>query len=349
LPQTAFPDRRRWAAALAALACAAIAALAAPSARAADVGALQAKVDAAKAQAGALAADLREKQAQLMAAEQQAAAAAARERQLSALLAVGEERAAQLGRAVDRSRQRLAQERRRLRRARNALAGRLVDIYKTGSPDAVEVVLSSKGFDDLVARTDYMRMIEDADNQLAQRVEQVRNEVHHVLLVTADLKAKADAYNARLDAARGQISMVRAAAETQASELAAISASREATIATLQSNIGGWVSDIEAAQAAAAKAAQAQAASSESAAAEIGRWLGGPYSIPSYIVMCESGGNYGAVNPSSGAGGAYQILPSTWQLYGGSGNPQNGSKSQQDSIAAQIWADSGGGAWVCAG
>ena len=37
--------------------------------------------------------------------------------------------------------------------------------------------------------------------------------------------------------------------------------------------------------------------------------------------MCESGGNFEAVNPSSGAGGAYQILPSTWELYGGEGDP----------------------------
>ena len=33
--------------------------------------------------------------------------------------------------------------------------------------------------------------------------------------------------------------------------------------------------------------------------------------------MCESGGDYSALNPSSGAGGAYQIIPSTWDLYGG--------------------------------
>ena len=64
--------------------------------------------------------------------------------------------------------------------------------------------------------------------------------------------------------------------------------------------------------------------------------------------MCESGGNYGAVNPSSGAGGAYQILPSTWELYGGQGEPQNAPKAEQDRIAAEIWADSGPGAWVCA-
>ncbi|MFZ0041437.1 MAG: peptidoglycan-binding protein, partial [Solirubrobacteraceae bacterium] len=49
----------------------------------------------------------------------------------------------------------------------------------------------------------------------------------------------------------------------------------------------------------------------------------GGYSIPSGIVDCESGGNYSAVNPSSGAGGAYQILPSTWQAYGGQGSPQD--------------------------
>jgi muramidase (phage lysozyme) len=54
------------------------------------------------------------------------------------------------------------------------------------------------------------------------------------------------------------------------------------------------------------------------------------------------------VNPSSGAGGAYQILPSTWELYGGQGEPQNAPKAEQDRIAAEIWADSGGSAWVCA-
>jgi Transglycosylase-like domain len=74
----------------------------------------------------------------------------------------------------------------------------------------------------------------------------------------------------------------------------------------------------------------------------------GPWAIPSQIVACESGGNYGALNPSSGAGGAYQILPSTWREYGGSGEPQNAPPAEQDRIAARIWADSGPAAWVCA-
>lgn len=74
---------------------------------------------------------------------------------------------------------------------------------------------------------------------------------------------------------------------------------------------------------------------------------GGGYTIPSSIVQCESGGSYSAVNASSGAGGAYQILPSTWQAYGGQGLPQNASKAEQDAIAARIYATQGRSAWSC--
>jgi Transglycosylase-like domain len=72
------------------------------------------------------------------------------------------------------------------------------------------------------------------------------------------------------------------------------------------------------------------------------------YTIPASIVMCESGGNYSAVNPSSGAGGAYQILPSTWAAYGGSGLPQNAPPAEQDAIAAKIYAAGGPSQWSCA-
>jgi hypothetical protein len=71
------------------------------------------------------------------------------------------------------------------------------------------------------------------------------------------------------------------------------------------------------------------------------------YAIPVYIVECESGGDYGALNASSGAGGAYQVLPSTWEAYGGQGAPQDASRLEQDRIAGEIWADSERSAWAC--
>lgn len=77
------------------------------------------------------------------------------------------------------------------------------------------------------------------------------------------------------------------------------------------------------------------------------QYAGGKWSIPASIVQCESGGDYRAVNPSSGAGGAYQILPSTWAAMGGSGRPQDASPAEQDRIAAKVWQVQGRGAWVC--
>lgn len=329
-------------------------------AAAANVDALQAKVDGARSQAKALAADLQAKGAEMVAAQQQAAAAASREQQLTGLLAVGARRSQRLGREVESSQRHLAAERRRLKRARAALARRLVAIYESGVPDPTALILGAQGFDDLVSRSDYLKLIEGSDSSLAARVRQVRNAIRIELDQVEKLKARVDAYNVRLATARSQISAVRARAESTAAALQSIAASRQSTLASLKSNIGGWVGDIEAARAAAAKAAQAKAAQAKaaqeqqaaittSAQDEVGNWLGGPYSIPAYIVACESGGNYGAVNPFSGAGGAYQILPSTWALYGGEGAPQNASKAEQDRIAAQIWGDSGSGAWVCAG
>jgi peptidoglycan hydrolase-like protein with peptidoglycan-binding domain len=89
------------------------------------------------------------------------------------------------------------------------------------------------------------------------------------------------------------------------------------------------------------------ASASPSSGAGASYSAGGGYAVPSGIVQCESGGNYSAVNPSSGAGGAYQILPSTWRAYGGQGLAQDASKAEQDRIAGEIYAHQGPGAWVC--
>ena len=322
-----------------AIALIALAALVGASAQAADIDALQARVEGARGEAQALAAEIRATQERLESARAEAAAASAREQRLAALLATGERRAARLASRVERTEARLAAERRRLRRARGLLAGRLVAIYKSGSQSPASVVLAAadlNGLDGL--RSEYLDRIEDSDTELAERVEAVRDTVRRGLERVAALKARVVAYNERLAEAKEQIASVRARADAAAAELASIAAARSSALTTLKARIGRWVEDIEAAEAASRAAAEET----------VGRWLGGPYAIPAYIVMCESGGNYGALNPSSGAGGAYQILPSTWAAYGGEGLPHEAPKAEQDRIAAEIWADSGASAWVCA-
>jgi hypothetical protein len=63
------------------------------------------------------------------------------------------------------------------------------------------------------------------------------------------------------------------------------------------------------------------------------------------IIQHESGGNPRAVNASSGAGGLFQFLPSSWTLYGGSGLPQNATVQEQWRIANNAYARSGFSPW----
>jgi septal ring factor EnvC (AmiA/AmiB activator) len=328
-----------------ALLCALLALLlsAAGRAGATEADALEAKLATARDEAGAIASELRATTAELAGAEAEAGAAVAREERLSGLLAEGRERAAELARELRATRHRLAKEKARLRRSRRILAERLVAIYETGTLSTASLVFGASDYEDFVTQSDYLRAISEADSALADRVAAVRAVVRRQMLEVADLKAEAIAYDERLSAARARIGAVREAAEASAARLRSLSARREAALSTLKSEIAGWIDEIQE-----ARAAEAREATEAEAEEEVGRWLGGPYSIPTYIVMCESGGNYGALNPSSGAGGAYQILPSTWELYGGEGLPHLAPKAEQDRIAAEIWADSGGSAWVCA-
>ncbi|MDO4920008.1 transglycosylase family protein [Kocuria sp.] len=69
------------------------------------------------------------------------------------------------------------------------------------------------------------------------------------------------------------------------------------------------------------------------------------------IKQCESGGNYQAVNASSGASGAYQFLTSTWQGMGsitaGYATAADAPASVQDAAAAALMARSGASQWEC--
>jgi hypothetical protein len=69
-------------------------------------------------------------------------------------------------------------------------------------------------------------------------------------------------------------------------------------------------------------------------------------SLPTCTWEPESGGDWSAVNPSSGAGGRYQIMPSTWAAYGGTGLPQDASPAEQTAVAERILQSQGLSAWV---
>ena len=90
-----------------------------------------------------------------------------------------------------------------------------------------------------------------------------------------------------------------------------------------------------------AQPAPAQVASSSAGAS----YSGAPGSFQSCVISRESGGDPAAVNPSSGAGGLYGFLPSTWASLGYSGLPENASVAEQNAAFQKLYAEDGTAPW----
>jgi septal ring factor EnvC (AmiA/AmiB activator) len=302
---------------------------------AADPG-LKERIDSASSEADLIAERITTQSARLSELRERAEAAAARENELRAELEENTARSRELSDDLVAAERELEAVRARYERALAVLSDRLVAIYKGSEPDGLTVLLSSDGYDELTARAEYLEALTDADERLADRVGNLHDQVSAAYERIASLKAELDRRARELESARAEIEKVRAEAESSAEQVAAAKADAESALVELQEKISGWELEVR-------KAAAEQIAEGGE------EFLGGPYAIPTYIVMCESGGNYRALNRSSMAGGAYQIIPSTWKAYGGEGPYAHlASKAEQDRIAAIIWREDGPGAWSCA-
>jgi molecular chaperone GrpE (heat shock protein) len=338
-PARQIAARRASAALVGALALVLSLSLAHP-AGAADLTSLQARVDQARSQARSLAAGVQLRTAELEAASARAAAAGARQQQLEATLAEGRERLARLRAAAAAAHERLLEAQARYRRSQRQLGVRLVAIYKSDAPDLVTVLLDADGFSDLLTRAAYLKEISAADNELLQRVQALRDGVRSWLERVRGLRGQATSEVVRIAAARDEVASIRAAEQGRAASLQRARAAQQASLSALRSRMAGWTAQVQVLQA---------ATGGPGAGQTIGKWLG-DFSIPSSVVMCESGGNYGAVNPKSGAGGAYQMMPETYKGLGGRyAAPQVAPKWEQDQLAQKLWAGGrGAGNWACA-
>ncbi len=115
-----------------------------------------------------------------------------------------------------RDRVRLDRLRANLQRSLNLLRNRLVDIYRSGEPDLLTVVLDSRGFEDLVDRYEYLRRIEEQDSSVVGRVRGLRNRtIDIVKRVTAerdeiaDRKAELERTRSELEGRQADLDAVR--------------------------------------------------------------------------------------------------------------------------------------------
>jgi septal ring factor EnvC (AmiA/AmiB activator) len=279
-----------------------------------------------------------------------------REAAVRADLARDRAKLAAVQRALIREQHLLAVLRGRLARARMLLARQLVTNYEQAKPTLVSVVLESHGFRDLLDQLTFLR-----DAQKQQQV---------IITITREAKARADAAAGHLAVLRANDRQITIATAQRVRALVGMNSllhSKQAALARARgiqqsalvasrargSHLQAEIGHIEAEQAAAARAAAAAAqAPAGGTPTPAGPTYGasGGWAIPYAIVLCESGGQNLTPN-SAGASGYYQILPSTWKLFGGTGPAAYlASKSEQDAVASRIWNGGAGASnWVCAG
>lgn len=130
----------------------------------------------------------------------------------------------------------------RLERAIEILEMRLVDMYKSGEPDLITVVLRSNGFDDLVARADYLQAIKSQDDRIVITVTKMRNELQRIVVKIRKARDEIRANRLALKSAREAL-------QRKQSQLAALRASHKSTLADVSAHreeLEGDLSDISA-------------------------------------------------------------------------------------------------------
>jgi murein DD-endopeptidase MepM/ murein hydrolase activator NlpD len=263
--------------ALAGLAAACLLVLFCGSAPAADLqsrlDAKQTKLEQVQAQEGVLTTTISRYQDQISSLE---SAVAALRRQEAAVHARLVAKQAELDQAIAdlrRARAHLEIVRQHLRRALVNLREQLVAIYQTGTPDVLTVLLSSEGFDDMVARAEYLKRIQGFQESVVSRVRQLRNEVKRTVVRLAEARRRIEAARDAIAAQELELASARASVESRKADLVAARAKREAALAQIQSSEQELEGDVSAIQA----KIQAQIA----AASAVAPLPAGPIGVPS--------------------------------------------------------------------
>ncbi|HTW12824.1 MAG TPA: transglycosylase family protein, partial [Solirubrobacteraceae bacterium] len=249
------------------------------------------------------------------------------------------------------------------------LAAELVNQYEQPQESFVSIVINSSGFSQMLSQLEYLDSAKKQEQAIINLTRFERNQALAASariagLVASDQRAADDA-STQADALEGMNSLLSSRQNALADERAAQATALQASQAR-GSQLRSAITQIQAQEAAAERAAE-QIAADQQAAANAGTGGGssggataapvtgggsiggsGGWAIPEAIVLCESGGQNLPPN-SAGASGYYQIIPSTWHDFGGTGPAAYlASKSEQDAVAAKIWNGGAGASnWSC--
>jgi murein DD-endopeptidase MepM/ murein hydrolase activator NlpD len=203
---------------------------------------------------------------------------AATERRLERAQASLDRQQAELEEVRDRleeARDRLERLRRELDTARRVLAARLVEIYKSDSPDALTVVLESDGFGDLLERAEFLERISEQDRKITDHVRGLRDEARELAIQLAELEEQEQLAAERILAERDQIAAAQSQLVSSRDQLAAARADKRGALAQVRDSRVALEGDLRALEAEQARVRAALAAAASPAAGPIQQGSGG--------------------------------------------------------------------------
>jgi murein DD-endopeptidase MepM/ murein hydrolase activator NlpD len=124
----------------------------------------------------------------------------------------------------------LAQLRARLAHARVVLARRLVELYKDGQPDIISVVLSSKGFAQLLENGAYLRRIGAQDREIITAVRDAKAQAASAVTRLATLEARQQAITTAIFQRRNAVVQVKQAVQGRQARIDAARGAKRALL-----------------------------------------------------------------------------------------------------------------------
>lgn len=144
----------------------------------------------------------------------------------------------EVGAELKREREHLAEVRDRLQRALRILEDQLVAIYMNGSADVEELVLASSDFGELVSSAGYADAIQDRNESVITRVEQLRNQIEAMVERMKVQEKKLQSARDEIAAETKEAQEARDAVAARKAEFEASSAARQAKIDALEAKAG---------------------------------------------------------------------------------------------------------------
>ncbi|MBA3437351.1 MAG: peptidoglycan DD-metalloendopeptidase family protein [Thermoleophilaceae bacterium] len=154
------------------------------------------------------------------------------------------------------ARDRLERARAKLELAREALADRLIELYKADQPDALTVVLEADGFDDLLERTEFLERISDQDRDIVERVRALKARTEREEAKLAELEQVSQEAAEVVLSRRNEIAASRDRLAAAQGELVTVRSDRRGALSDVRGSRVRLEGDLEELEATQAKVAQ---------------------------------------------------------------------------------------------